>query len=325
MRAIVCSEFGPPEKLTLGELPTPQPRAGEVAIRVVAAGVSFADTLMIRNLHQNKHALPFAPGMEVAGVVSALGEGVSSLAVGDRVIALVYDGGYAEVATALIEDVFPLADEIGMDQGAAISSAYLTSDAALRWEARLGEGETLLVLGGAGAVGLAAVELGRAMGATVIAAASSPEKRALAKEHGATHVIDYTGGDLKAQLAEIKGESGVDVVLDPVAGPHFEAAFGALRWGGRYVVIGFAGGAIPQIPANRLLVKNRSALGFALMHYRRNRQALLRQSAEQIFVLARSGAVRPFIFDAVPLSEAPGALRRIMDRVVLGKIILHVE
>lgn len=323
MRALVCSAYGDPETLSVGELPAPEIGLGEVLIDVAAAGVSFADSLMVRDLHQNKHVLPFAPGMEVAGRVAALGPDVKGLHVGDRAMALVYDGGYAAQAKALASETFPMPDGVSDAAAAAMCSVYLTAHCALAFEARLGEGQTLLVLGAAGGVGLAAVEVGKALGARVIAAAGGPEKTSAAKAHGADAVIDYRAEDLREQALALS-DGGVDVVFDPVAGDYYEPAFRALDWGGRYLTIGYAGGAIPKIPANLLLVKNRSALGFALMYYRRRRQDLLRQSAETLLGWAAAGALHPLIAAELSLDEAPGALRALMDRKAIGKYVLKL-
>lgn len=321
MRGIVCSEYGPPEGLSLGDLPEPVAGKGEVLIDVAAAGVSFADTLMIRDMHQNKHELPFAPGMEVAGRIAAVGEGVEGFATGDRVMALVYDGGHAERAKALASETFKMPDGASDEAAAAMCSVYLTAHCALAFEARLAEGETLLVLGAAGGVGLAAVEVGKALGARVIAAAGGEAKTAAAKAHGADAVIDYASEDLRARALQLS-DGGVDVVFDPVAGDYYEPSFRALDWGGRYLTIGYAGGEIPKIPANLLLVKNRAALGFALMHYRRHKQALLRQSAETLLAWAADGVVKPHVAERMSLADGPRALRAVMDRKAIGKYVL---
>ena len=324
MRAIVCAAFGEPETLTVGDLPAPAAGAGEVLIDVTAAGVSFADTLMIRDMHQNKHPLPFAPGMEVAGRIAATGAGVTDFKPGDRVMALVYDGGYATQAKAAATETFPLPEGVSDAAAAALCSVYLTAHCALAFEARLQPGETLLVLGAAGGVGLAAVEVGKALGATVIAAAGGAEKTAVATAHGADAVIDYRTEDLRQRALDLSG-AGVDVVFDPVAGDYYEPSFRALDWGGRYLTIGYAGGAIPKIPANLLLVKNRAALGFALMHYRRRHTALLRQSADTLLAWAAAGVVRPRIAADMPLADAPTAMGAVMDRKAIGKYVLTVS
>lgn len=323
MRALVCREFGPPEMLAIGDLPEPSPKAGEVLIDVEAAGVSFADTLMIRDLHQNKHALPFAPGMEVAGTVAAVGDGVLGFGPGDRVMALVYDGGYAERAVAPAAETFCIPDAMDAATAAGLCAAYLTSHGALVWQARTQPGEKVLVLGAAGGVGLAAVEVAKALGAEVIAAASSAEKLALAAAHGADQGINYAEQDLRAAVMEVTGGNGVDVVYDPVAGDLYEQAFRSLDWGGRYLTIGYAGGAIPKIPANQLLVKNRSALGFALFYYRKRRPDLLARSSEDLMRWFEEGKLKPAVSVRYRLEEGPLALRRIMDREAAGRLVIE--
>ncbi len=323
MRAVVCSEFGEPEKLNVGELAVPLPGPGEILINVAAAAISFADTLMIRDMHQNKHDLPFAPGMEVAGTIAALGSDIAGFSVGQRVMALVYDGGYAEQAKALAIETFAMPEGVCYASAAALCSVYLTAHCALAFDARLAAGETLLVLGAAGGVGLAAVEVGKALGAKVIAAAGGPEKAAAATAHGADRVIDYRSEDLRARAIELSN-GGVDVVFDPVAGDYYEPSFRSLDWGGRYLTIGFAGGAIPKIPANLLLVKNRAALGFALMHYRRHKHDLLQQSGATLLNWAAEGVINPHICETTGLEGAPEAMRAVMDRKAIGKYVLTV-
>lgn len=321
MRAMVCSRYGGPEELAIGELPTPRPGPGQVAIRVHHAGVSFVDSLMIANRHQNKHELPFAPGMEVAGEISELGEGIEGLAVGDRVAALVYDGGWAEIAVADAFEVFPLPAEVSTDVAAAVLSVYLTAYLALAHVAELREGESLVITGAAGGVGLGAVEIGRALHARVVACASSEEKLSVARERGAEIGLLYGENatqELRSAIRE-RFPDGIDVVLDPVAGPVFEPTFRSLGWGGRYVSVGFAGGAVPSIPANLLLVKNRSARGFILMYYRRFRRDLLQDAAARIVGWIQSGRLRPLVSEVAPLSEAARLVRDILDRRARGK------
>ncbi len=328
MRALVCREFGPPETLNVGELPEPELKPGEVLIDVAAAGISFADTLMIRDLHQNKHTLHFAAhfaaGMEVGERIAALGEGVSGLTVGARVMALVYDGGYAERAVAPAAETFRIPDSMDEATAAALCAAYLTSHGALVWQARVQPGETVLVLGAAGGVGLAAVEVAKALGATVIAAASSSEKLKTAAIHGADHGINYAETDLRAAVLELTGGNGVNVVYDPVAGDLYEPAFRSLDWGGLYLTIGYAGGAIPKIPANQLLVKNCSALGFALFYYRKRRPDLLAKSAADLMRWFEEGKLKPEISARFPLSHGAEALRLIMDWKAVGRLLIDI-
>ncbi len=322
MRAIVCERLGTPEGLHLGELPQPPVGPGEVGIAVSAAGVSFADALFVQGKHQSEHRPPFAPGMEVAGRVVETGPGVEGFAEGEPVAALLYDGGYAERATALASECFPLPSGLAPEVAAGALSASLTVHICLVWEARLEAGERVLALGAGSGVGLAAVAMAAALGAEVTAAASSPGKLAVAEAAGATHLVDYTTEDLReATLAATDGH-GVDVVIDPV-GSQGEAAFRSLAWGGRYVVAGFAGGAVPQFKANHLLIKNRSALGMVLTHYRTRRVARLRQSAAEVLAMLADGRLAAPAIEMGSLADGPRFLRRILDRDVVGKLVLH--
>ncbi|MEQ8662965.1 MAG: NADPH:quinone oxidoreductase family protein, partial [Gammaproteobacteria bacterium] len=252
MRALLCREWGAIENLALDEMAAPVPGPGQVLIDVVATAVNYADAIMVAGHYQTRPPLPFAPGLETAGVVAACGSGVGHVAVGQRVMALLHYGGMAEQALAEAADVWPVPDGMPFDDAAAFPVAYFSSDVALRWQGRLAAGETLLVLGAAGGVGLTAVEIGKAMGARVIAGASSPEKLAAARDHGADETINYRVEDLKARVLELTDARGADVCFDPIGGVLFDPALSALGWGGRYVHVGFVGG-VPQVPANRLL------------------------------------------------------------------------
>ncbi|HET6221477.1 MAG TPA: NADPH:quinone oxidoreductase family protein, partial [Dongiaceae bacterium] len=276
MRAVLCQAFGKPDELRLADIPPrPAPQAGEVVIDVVAAGVNFADILMVSGQYQEKPALPFTPGLEAAGIVHACGSGVTRVRPGDRVIALFDRGGYAEQATARETDVFLMPDGMDFAAAAGFAIAYGTSHGALRWRADLKAGEMLLVHGAAGGVGLTAVEIGKAMGATVIATAGDRDKLAVAAAHGADHLIDYRTESIRDRVKEICNGGGVDVVYDPVGGSAFEASLRSVNWGARLVIVGFAGGQVPQIPANILLVKNIAALGLYWGSYRRHRPQAL--------------------------------------------------
>lgn len=324
MRAVVCNSYGSPEQLQVTDFPEPVPGPGQLLIDVSAAGVSYVDTLTIRNRHQFKHALPFVPGMEVAGRVAALGEGVSGFSIGDRVMALLFDGGYALRAVADASESFLLPDAVDSVTAAALASVYLTAYCALRYEARIQPGERLLVSGAAGGVGLACVSIGAALGAEVTACASTQEKCALARDFGAERSVCYGSDDLAQALRAIGGERGFDVAADPVAGDVFEPMFRSLGWGGRYVSLGFAGGAVPQIPANLLLVKNRSALGMVLMYYRRQRNELLQRAAAELLELVATERVRVHVESKLPLDRAHEGLAAIEARKVQGKIVVEV-
>ena len=329
MRALICSEYGSPERLSVGSLPEPVASPGEVLIDVAHAGVSFVDTLMIRDLHQNKHPVPFAAGMEVAGRVSVVGEGVGGIEVGDRVAALVYDGGHAERATAQASEVFSLPDDVSTATAAAMLSVYLTSYLALVQGARLGDAETLVVAGAAGGVGLAAVEIGKALGARVIAVASTEPKRQIALDHGADVTLAPDPQALLDELRSAAGEGGTDVALDPVAGPLYQPLFRSLGWNGRYLSIGFAGGSgpdsVPRVPLNHLLVKNRSAVGFVLMYYRRFRHDLLQEAAGKLFERCGKGEITPLVAEPRPLEEGGELMRAIIERRAVGKSVIAIR
>ena len=308
MRALVCQTFGDAKNLVVGELPIPEPAPGQIQVRVERAGTAYVDALMVRDKHQNKHPLPFAPGMAFSGLVTKLGGGTTTLSQGQRVMGLCYDGALAEFVVAPTTEVFPISDSVSFDAGAALASGYLTPHAALRWEANIQPGERLLVLGAAGTVGSAAVEVGKAYGATVIAGASSSAKLDVARNRGADHGICYAEGEVHELLAEATGNKNVDVIFDPVGGPLFESTFKTLDWGGRYLVVGFAGGSVPQFAGNRLLVKNRKAIGFVLMYYRRKRTDLLARSAAELCALVADGKLAAAPQRVVTLAEAGDAI-----------------
>ena len=304
------------------ELPDPAPGPGQVLIDVQAAGVNFPDTLIIEGRYQFKPDPPFVPGGEASGVVIAVGEGVDGIAAGDRVISV---GTHGHFATRLVSDartVVPFPDEMDPVTASGFVLTYLTSHYALRDRAGLQAGETLLVLGAAGGVGLATVEIGKAMGARVIAAASSPAKLAVCAEHGADELLDYSSEDLKARLSELTDGRGVDVVYDPVGGVYSEQALRRMAWGGRFLVIGFAAGEIPRIPLNLTLLKSCSIIGvfwgaFSMREPERNRALL-----EELFDWYREGKVRPLVSATYPLERAAEALREITERRARGKIVL---
>lgn len=324
MQALVCEQYGDPELLVLRQLDEPEPGPGEVAIRVSFAGVSFVDTLMIRNLHQNPHPLPFVPGMEVAGTVDSVGRDVEGVRAGDRVAALVYDGGYAEVAVAKASECLPLPSAASLETAAAMLSVYLTAYLALVEEAKVRAGEWVAISGASGGVGTAAVELTTRLGANALGVVGDLEKAPAIESRGGRVVCSDPIESLRDALVERAGPNGVDVVLDPVAGPVFEPLFRSLGWGGRYLSIGFAAGSIPEIRANLLLVKNRSALGFALMHYRKHRVDRLQAAAKRLFGWLAGGEVAPYVSAAVELHDAPTRLREILDRNTRGKGVVAV-
>jgi NADPH2:quinone reductase len=324
MRAMLCRDWGEPESLTLGDLADPPPPGpGEARIAIAAAGVNFADLLMVAGRYQERPARPFAPGLEAAGTVESVGPGVADFAPGDRVLALLDHGGFAARATVPIGDLFHLPPTMDLATAAGFAITYGTAHGALRWRVDLQPGETLLVLGAGGGVGLAAIEVGKALGATVIAAAGSAEKLALAGRHGADHLIDYKNEDLRARLKAIC-PAGVAALFDPVGGDAFATAMRAMAWGGRLAVIGFASGTVPQIPANVLLVRNLTVHGLYWGSYRKHRPALLPAAFAELFAWHAAGRLKPPVAAARPLSEAAAALAALRDRRAAGKLVLSL-
>ena len=324
MRAVRCTRLGPPESLAVDDLPTPEPGPGEVRVRVVAAGVNFPDTLVVQGLYQSQPELPFTPGGEAAGVVEAVGEGVTHLAEGDRVLAFTGEGAFAERLVAPAAVVAPIPDALPLDVAAGFLLAYGTSHHALRQRAEIQEGETLLVLGAAGGVGLAAVEVGARLGARVVAAASTEEKLALCREHGAAETVNYAEEDLRDGLRRVLGRDKPDVVYDPVGGDLAEAAFRSIAWGGRHLVVGFASGDIPSIPLNLPLVKGAALVGVFWGTFVQREPAVHRANMAELLGWVESGAIRPHISKRFPLDRAAEALRWMMDRKAMGKVIVEM-
>ncbi len=318
MRAMRIHELG--QSLAMEDIAVPQPGPGEVLIRVAACGVNFADTLMVKGGYQEKPPLPFAPGMEIAGVVAAAGEGVT-LPIGTRVAALCGNGGFAEYACAPAAVCAPVPEGMSDVEAAGFLVTYGTSHLALGHRAGLQPGENLLVLGAAGGVGLTAVEIGKLMGATVIASARGADKLAAARDMGADHLVD-ADADIRA---EVKALGGADVVYDPVGGDHFDAALRATNPGARILPIGFASGTVPQIPANILLVKNLTVHGFYWGAYQRLNPALMADSFHQLFAWFSEGRLRPHISNILPLEAAEDALDLLRRRAATGKVVIRVS
>jgi len=323
MKAVICSKLEGPRALAVGELPDPKPGPGQVVIEVRSAALNFPDALMVRGLYQVKPPLPFSPGAELSGVVVAVGEGVERPRVGDSVIALSGHGGCARLCVADAARTMPLPQGIDFDTAAAFALTYGTALHALKEVAAIQPGETLAVLGAAGGTGIAAIECGKAMGARVIACASSAEKLALAREHGADEAIDYTTEDLRARLDAIAGKKGIDVVFDAVGGPHTEPAMRALGWRGRLLVIGFAAGEIPKLPLNLALLKERQVLGVYWGDWTRREPAAHAKNMEQLVAWMREGRARPAITERIGLEGVADALERMSGRRVLGKVVVN--
>lgn len=322
MKAIVCKEFGPPEKLVLEEVPAARMAPGEVRIKIKAAGVNFPDTLIIQGKYQFKAEPPFTPGAEVAGVVLEVGDKVKHVRVGDEIAALVPVGGYAEEVVAPGDGVLPLPKGMPPAQAAAFPLVYGTTLLALKQRGQLKSGETLLVLGASGGVGLAAVQIGKLMGARVIAAASSEDKLALCKQHGADLTIDYSKESLKEAVKKLTKGQGADVIYDPVGGDLAQECFSAIAWNGRYLVIGFASGGIPQIAANRLLLKQASAVGVFWGAFVAREPKVNYENFQQLFGWYSEGKLTPHVSHQYPLAQAAKALRDMLDRKVTGKVVL---
>lgn len=322
MRALTCTAFAEPEALTVQTLPDPVPGPGEVVLDVRAAGVNYPDALMVMGQYQVKPPLPFTPGAEAAGTVAAVGEGVQGLAVGQRVVAFTGTGAFAERLLAPAHAVMSLPDGLDFDVAAGLPLAYGTSMHALSDRAGLKAGETLLVLGAAGGVGLAAVSIGKALGARVIAAASTEEKLAVAREHGADETLNYSSEDLRARLKELTGGQGPDVIFDPVGGELAEPAFRSIGWGGRYLVVGFAGGEIPRLPLNLPLLKGASLTGVFWGEFARRDPRGNARNLRQLAAWVESAAVRPLVSARYPLERAPEALRALLERRVTGKVVV---
>lgn len=322
MRAVVCREWGGPEKLGVEDVPSPALRDGAVRIKVHAAGVNFADLLLIAGQYQEKPAFPFTPGAEAAGVVIEVGAGVTGLKNGDRVMALTGLGAFADEAVVDAQRVLPIPPAMEFASAAAFPVAYGTSHGALDWRAHLQPGEWLLVTGAAGGVGLTAVEIGKAMGARVIACAGSAEKLAIAQQHGADHLIDYSKEDIRERVKAITGGRGVDVIYDPVGGEAFDASLRSIAWGGRIIIIGFAAGRVPQIPANIVLVKNIDVIGFYWGSYQAHKPELLRGSFAQLFRWFQEGRLRPHVSHHLSLEQAAEALSLLQQRRSTGKVVL---
>ncbi len=324
VKALLCKDYGPPESLVLEDVAEPELGPGQVRIDVKACGVNFADLLMIAGQYQIKPPLPFAPGFEFAGDVIEVADDVNNLESGQRVVAASFYGGMAERACVQSERVMPLPAAIDYAPAATLLIAYGTSHHALKQRAALQEGETLVVLGAAGGVGLAAVELGKLMGAVVIAAASSQEKLDLAAEYGADHLINYSDTSLKDGIRELTDGRGADVIYDPVGGELFDECLRAIAWRGRILVVGFAAGQISTVPANLPLLKGCSIVGVFWGRFIEEEAELAAKNTEELFRLVQDGHLKPHISEIYPLEQAANALQAIAERRVKGRIVVQI-
>lgn len=323
MKAVLCKQYGPPESLVLEEVASLTPGPNQVVVAVHASAANFPDTLAIQGkfLSQFKRDFPFSPGGEAAGTIKQLGDGVSGFAIGDRVIANCGGGGFAEELLVDAANLIPLPQGIPMEIGASLVIAFGTTIHALRDRAQIRPGETLLVLGAAGGCGLAAVELGKLMGARVIAAASSAEKLALCKQHGADETIDYCAEDLRERVRQLTDGRGVDVVYDTVGGAYTEPALRSLAWYGRLLVIGFAAGDIPKLPLNLVLLKSGAIIGVYYNHWSHREPQQYQADLHELLRWIADGRIKPRI-TAYPLEEAVVALRSVAERRSVGKVVV---
>ena len=328
MRALLCRELGPVENLVIEDLPDPQPGPGQVVVDVVAAALNFPDTLIIQGKYQARPELPFSPGAEAAGMVSAVGSGVDQYQVGDRVIVLGVLSGFGsfrEKQVVPCTDLLPMPVSMGFETAAGFCLTYGTSYYALKDRAGLRPGETLLVLGAAGGVGLAAVELGHVMGAQVIAAASTAEKLAVAKAAGASMLVNYSAEPLKQRIKDLTAGRGADVIYDPVGGDLTEQAFRASAWNGRLLVIGFAAGEIPKIPLNLALLKSSALIGVFWGAWAGREPAASAQNFKELFAMHGEGKLRPLVTQVFDLDDYVAAYKTLTERRAQGKVILRLR
>ncbi|MFA6266476.1 MAG: NADPH:quinone oxidoreductase family protein [Pseudolabrys sp.] len=323
MKALLCTHYGPAEELELADLPDPVPGPGEVVVRVKAAALNFFDTLIIQGKYQTKPAFPFSPSAEFAGVVEAVAPDVTACKAGDRVLGFTGYGAARELIALPANRLTPMPDGLDFDRAAGLCVTYGTTLYALKNRARLQPGETLAVLGASGGTGLAAVEIGKIMGAHVVACASSPEKIAFAIEHGADEGIDYAAEDLKDALRRVTAGGGADVIYDPVGGAYAEASLRSIAWEGRFLVVGFATGEIPKVPFNLYLLKSANVLGVFWGAWTERDPEGHRANTAQLLAWAAEGRLSSHVHAVYPLSEAAAALKAIAERKVMGKVILR--
>jgi len=322
MKAVLCKELGPPERLVVEEVPSPKPGKGQVVVSVKAAGVNFPDTLIIQGKYQFKPEPPFSPGGEVSGVIKEVGEGVNAFKPGDRVIAAATHGGFAEEMVAEADKLIAMPDAMEFVPASAFVLTYGTSYHALKDRAHLQPGETLLVLGASGGVGLAAIQIGKAMGAQVIAAASSDAKLQVCRSNGADELVNYSSEDLRSRVKAITAGRGVDVVYDPVGGPYSEPALRDMAWKGRFLVVGFAAGDIPKVPLNLALLKGCSIVGVFWGAFTRTEPDNNRRNNQELVQMYLAGKIKPHIHATYPLERAAEALNEVLYKRVSGKVVL---
>ena len=323
MKAILCTHYGGPDELALAEIPAPTAGPGEAVVRIKAAALNFFDTLIIAGKYQYKPPFPFSPASEFAGVVESVGPGAAGVAPGDRVVGSIGSGAARESVAVAARQLVKLPDQLDFDRAAGLTVTYCTTLYALRDRGALKPGEALVVLGASGGVGLAAIEIGKIMGARVIACASSDEKLAFARSHGADETVNYASEDLRSALKRLGGERGIDVVYDPVGGPYAEPAVRSLGWEGRYLVIGFATGEIPKLPLNLVLLKSCDIRGVIWGAWTQRQPQAQHALMSEIVRWCGEGKLSAHVHAVYPLAEIATALKAIADRKVMGKIVLR--
>lgn len=324
MKAVLCRAYGPPESLVIEDIPEPSCGPGQARIAVEAVGINFPDCLMIEGKYQFKPDFPFSPGGELSGTVIEVGEGVSNVAAGDRICGGGGHGGLAEQIILPADGLRPIPAGMDMTTAAAWSTTYGTSYHALKQRGELKPGETLLVLGAGGGVGLAAVELGHAMGARVIAAASSEAKLQAAREAGADECIDYSDGELKDKVKALTGGKGADVIYDPVGGPLFDQCMRSINWKGRVLIVGFVGGDIPKVPTNLILLKGCQIVGVFYGSFAAREPEATAENWEELRALFTAGKIKPKVSRVYPFAESAAALRCLTNREAIGKVVVLV-
>ena len=322
MKALLCKQFGPPESLTVEEIPSPKAGPGEVVVTVKAASVNFPDVLIVQNKYQVKPPLPFSPGSEFAGVVKEIGDGVQHVKPGDRVIAFAGYGGFAEECLAPANRILPIPGNMDFVTAASFILTYGTSHHALKHRADTRPGETLLVLGAAGGVGIAAIEIGKVLGLQVIACASTEDKLAVCREHGADATINYATEDLREGIKRATGGKGVDVVYDAVGGPYAEAALRSSNWRARFLVIGFASGEIPKVPRNLPLLMERSIIGVYWGEWSKRTPAEFASAVRELGEWFMQGKLKPHVSSQYPLARAAEAMNELAGRRAKGKVVV---
>ncbi len=324
MKALICNELGDINNLKFGEINIPDVESNQILIKVKTSSVNYADIVMINGQYQTKPEVPFAPGLECAGVVESVGSKVSRFKPGDKVLAKLKYGGFAEYAIANEDSSFIIPNKMSWEEAGAFFVAYISSYVAIKWQGSLKINETILILGASGGTGITAIEISKSMGANVIAAASNKEKLSLCEKYGANHLINYKDENLKEKVYELTSGRGVDVVFDPVGGSLFDQALSSLGWGGRYIIFGFVAG-IPKIPANRLLVKHRTAVGSSLRYYEMFEPEKIINSVDELFEMFNQEKIKPLVSKIYTLEKGAEALNDLKNRKSTGRVIIKIN